>query len=632
MIRVFFLTALAALVGGGASPRPPVPVALPNDNRVTAGTLEGGILRVTLEARRAMWHPNGDSLPGLEVETFGEPGKAPQAPGPLIRIQAGTEVRVTVRNTLEGDTLNFFVPTALRQGGAGPLDSVTVLPGATGELVFTPTIQGNFSYRATLGRQTDRILRMSGLLAGALVVDSAGSTALPRDRVFVLMLAVDGIRFDADGNPVFGRFNFGINGRSWPHTERLTATVGDTLRWRIVNANFDVHPMHLHGFYFRVDSLIQPPQFAQGPPNRMVVTERMVGFSTMSMSWVPERAGNWLFHCHWSVHIAVPARDRGAPAPPHHNHATHGMTGLVMAIEVSPRPGERVAEAPPRPRRQLRLVAIQDSVFPDSAPSLRFRIEERGRSRRVTEAGPGFSPPLELVRGEPVSITVVNRLREPTAVHWHGIELESFFDGVADFSGAGRRLAPVIAPADSFEVRFTPPRAGTFIYHSHVDEPRQHRGGLVGALIVREPGANDVASDRIVFLKSSRVRGAPAPIEIGGQAIPDTMVLRAGRPYRFRLIGLTTLNPNPTVSITAWADSSFRNFRDTLIGQWRPLAKDGADLPEAQRTPRLARQIVGMGETYDFEFTPKERGSLRLEVRAAGTNGRLFNRVPIRVE
>ncbi|MBK8058814.1 MAG: multicopper oxidase domain-containing protein, partial [Gemmatimonadetes bacterium] len=27
-----------------------------------------------------------------------------------------------------------------------------------------------------------------------------------------------------------------------------------------------------------------------------------------------------------------------------------------------------------------------------------------------------------------VRITVVNRLSEPTAVHWHGIELESYYD------------------------------------------------------------------------------------------------------------------------------------------------------------------------------------------------------------
>ena len=38
-----------------------------------------------------------------------------------------------------------------------------------------------------------------------------------------------------------------------------------------------------------------------------------------------------------------------------------------------------------------------------------------------------------------MSIMVVNHLTEPTAVHWHGIELESYFDGVAGFSGAGAR-------------------------------------------------------------------------------------------------------------------------------------------------------------------------------------------------
>ena len=82
-------------------------------------------------------------------------------------------------------------------------------------------------------------------------------------------------------------------------------------------------------------------------------------------------------------------------------------------------------------------------------------------------------PPIILKRNEPVAITVVNRTPEPTAVHWHGIELDSYFDGVAGFSGDPRRLSPVIAPSDSFEARFTPPRSGTFIYHTHVDEPRQ---------------------------------------------------------------------------------------------------------------------------------------------------------------
>jgi FtsP/CotA-like multicopper oxidase with cupredoxin domain len=226
---------------------------------------------------------------------------------------------------------------------------------------------------------------------------------------------------------------------------------------------------------------------------------------------------------------------------------------------------------------------------------------------------------------------VVNRMREPTAVHWHGIELESYFDGVAGWSGEGRRISPLIAPGDSFEARFTPPRAGTFIYHSHIDEPRQQRGGLLGALIVREPGASP-SGEHVVFLKSSRVPRAAPPIELDGQANPDTMVLRAGRPHRLRLISVTTLNASPTVTVTARPDSSFRNTPDSLVQQWRPLAKDGADYPDALRGLRPARQIITIGETYDFELTPAQAGLLRLEVRSGGPNGRLLARKPIRVE
>ena len=45
-----------------------------------------------------------------------------------------------------------------------------------------------------------------------------------------------------------------VNGRSWPHTERLSHVVGDTIRWRVINGSRFPHPMHLHGFYFDVDA------------------------------------------------------------------------------------------------------------------------------------------------------------------------------------------------------------------------------------------------------------------------------------------------------------------------------------------------------------------------------------------
>jgi FtsP/CotA-like multicopper oxidase with cupredoxin domain len=265
---------------------------------------------------------------------------------------------------------------------------------------------------------------------------------------------------------------------------------------------------------------------------------------------------------------------------------------------------------------------------------MRYVPDDPSVARR-TDRGAAISPTLYLTRGEPVAITVVNQLREPTAVHWHGIELESYFDGVAGFSGAGSRLTPIIPPGDSFEAKFTPPRSGTFIYHSHVDEVRQHRAGLLGGLIVRSSVPTDSSDDLVFFIKSAREKSEPAdtvPLEINGRTDPDTTVLRIGRTYRMRLIGMQVRFPNATVSLTARADSSFANAPDSLILRWKPVAKDGAEITLAAQLPRPAQQIISMGETYDFEIVPAQKGNLRLEVRNAGQEGRLLVRAPIRVE
>ena len=617
-----------------------LPTALPNPNTAPAGGLRGGVLRIDLEAKLANWHPDGDSLPGIAVEAFAERGKRPQVPGPLVRVPRATEIRASVRNSLPRDTVTFHFPAA---------DSLVIPPGQRRELRVRAATPGTFLYRATTSTPLHRQLQLGGLLAGAVVVDSVASGGPPRDRVFMILEASD------SADPVLAfpsqeRTVRAINGLSWPHTERLRATVGDTLRWRVINVGNDVHPMHLHGFYFRVDAFDGPRVSTQGQglPGRWVVTERMSQFSTMSLTWIPERAGNWLFHCHFQKHlvphgafnvranggwqrIAPPSHER--PGNPHANHALTGMAGLVMGIEVRPRAGERIAE-PGEGRRLIRLVATAEPGFPDSTPLMRYLPDGPGSAEPAAPGLPAISPTISLTRGEPVAITIVNHLPEPTAIHWHGIELESYFDGVAGFSGFGSRLTPIIPPGDSFVARFTPPRAGTFIYHSHVDEPRQHRAGLVGALVVRDSASADPAEDLVFFVKSARERSDPTdpvPFEINGRADPDTLVLRVGRPYRMRFIGMQVRNPSATVRLTARPDSAFLTAPDSLVARWRPVAKDGADLPAEARTLRLAEQIVSMGETYDFAFTPERTGNLRLEVRTPRP-GRLVVRAPIRVE
>ena len=635
LARTSILPLTLLLTSTTHAPTRALPVAQPHDQRKPAGIIRDGVLAISLEAALAMWHPDGDSLPGMAIEAFNESGKLPSAPGPLLRVPAGTEIRASIRNALERDTLTFYVPARIADAAKGTaLDSVVVLPGDTREIRVRAERPGNYLYYANGRASLDRVLRMRGLLSGAIVVDSANASAPPRDRVFVLQAAVDALT--PEGIPDDKRTIVAINGRSWPHTERLDAVVGDTLRWRVINASPTVHPMHLHGFYYRVDAFDGPPvllQYKTGA-SRMVVTEHMTPFTTMSMTWIPERAGNWLFHCHFQPH-ASPHRPLGAaPAPTreqssHENHAMTGMGGLVMGIHVAPRRGEIAARTADK-RRMLRLVAVRDSGFADSLPSMRFILEERASGRRIT-ARTGFSPSIELTRGEPVSITVVNSIGEPLSVHWHGIELESYFDGVAGFAGSDQRLAPLIAPRDSFEARFTPPRSGTFIYHSHVDEQRHHRAGLAGAIIVRDSALSDPTAEHLFFIKSARGSSASYPMEINGEVNPDTLVLRVGRRYRFRFVGLSVTSPNATVYLTARPDSSSANLRDTMLVQWRRLAKDGADLPERERTLGSAQQLISIGETYDFEFQPTTRGQLRLEVRPPSA-GRLFVRVPVRVE
>ena len=622
-----------------------LPVVQPNANTERAGVLRDGVLTVTLEAKESSWRLDGPKHPAMTIEAFSEPGKPPVMPGPLLRAAAGTEIRLSVRNSLLLP-LTFLLPAAVHGGPDRftAMDSVVVAPGAIGLLTTKASVPGNYLYRATTPSGTSKAWKLAGLLAGALVIDTATS-APARDRVFVLMQAMDSA-FTAYADSSGGDFQhapagvarivYTVNGRSWPNTERIAATVGDSLHWRVINATYDVHPMHLHGFYFRVEKfsgLLAPA------PGQMVVTQLMTPFSTMSMSWSPDRPGNWLFHCHFAIHLRPDSLSAAADDPHQRD-----MVGLVLGVNVAGRPGMHAVGAP-RALRRLRLIAVADSLsmttgraragapsptplhqFPaDSVPSMRFVLEEDGH--RVDGAR-DFSPEIDLTKGVPVSIMIVNHLAEPTTVHWHGIEVEdSYMDGTAAFGGAGRHLAPAIAPGDSFEARFTPPRSGTFIYHSHLDEAREDLGGLEGALIVRDPGAVPSADDHVFFLKGL-LDEATHPREINGKANPDTVVLHVGRPARFRLINLSTADPVPSFYLTARPDSALIGVKDTMVVNWRPVAKDGFDLPRAMQEPRPARQIVSMGETYDFEYTPERTGTLRLEVRTS----RLLVRVPIRVE
>ena len=179
-----------------------------------------------------------------------------------------------------------------------------------------------------------------------------------------------------------------INGLSWPSTERLTYRLGEPVRWRVINLSSQIHPMHLHGFYYRVRRVGNGvrDEAVAGAEGRRVVTQIVPSSGTLTMEWVPERVGNWLFHCHVMAHVAPERRlgvspsgdaaggyiaDSGADAGDdsaahgphaggHEAHRVHdasdpslGMAGMVLGITVTDRddaPGPR--RRPRGPRRR----------------------------------------------------------------------------------------------------------------------------------------------------------------------------------------------------------------------------------------------------------------------------------------
>lgn len=117
----------------------------------------------------------------------------------------------------------------------------------------------------------------------------------------------------------------------------------------------------------------------------------------------------------------------------------------------------------------------EDSTAGHAFPRFGYAVGEPGEaspSGRVPFPG----SPLVLHEGPPAAVRVVNETDEPTTTHWHGLELESFYDGVAGGTGYPERLSPAILPGDSFDVALRTDRPGAYIYHTHMADLRQKGG------------------------------------------------------------------------------------------------------------------------------------------------------------
>jgi FtsP/CotA-like multicopper oxidase with cupredoxin domain len=374
--------------------------------------------------------------------------------------------------------------------------------------------------------------------------------------------------------------------------------VGRKERWRVVNASIRNHPMHLHGFYFNVLSRgrMGADDVYEERDQRLVVTEFMRSFETMLMEWTPTRPGRWLFHCHLSFHVSNEIRLPGAvEADPEHAHSH--MAGLVMGLEVAPGPTDLISEGEPV---EVDLFA---KVYGEETGN-RFGFALTSGTPGVNETdAPG--PLLVFNQHQTANVTVHNELELSTGVHWHGLELDGWADGVPGWSASDGMVSPAIPPGESFTYKLSLMRPGTFMYHTHMDDLVQLAGGLYGPLIVLPKGETyDPRYDHIKIFgwRTARPQG-PGDFELNGLNGDPDAVATVGETHRFRVINIA-----PAGNITAWIT------RDGEPYPMRLFAKDGADLPEHQRVEAERLPRIGVGETSDFTWTPTEPGVYEIRV------------------
>ncbi len=208
-------------------------------------------------------------------------------------------------------------------------------------------------------------------------------------------------------------------------------------------------------------------------------------------------------------------------------------------------------------------------------------------------------PVYRLRHGESMDVTLVNRLKEHTSIHWHGVRGPNAMDGVPYVT-----QMPV-QPGESFSYRFTPPDAGTFFFHPHCNTVEQLGRGLAGVLIVEdETGTFD--DDVVCVLKDWRV-------DKTGKLLPFLTVEGAGRGGTFGTLRTANGLASPEISVPANANIRFRvlNVDSTRVGD---IGVQGAE----------ARVVAIDGNVFDgfvldtWRLGPAMRMDLSLRTPAAG--------------
>jgi CopA family copper-resistance protein len=255
-------------------------------------------------------------------------------------------------------------------------------------------------------------------------------------------------------------------------------------------------------------------------------------------------------------------------------------------------------------------------------------------------------PTLRFTEGEYAVIHVTNKMEMETSVHWHGLLLPNFYDGVPYLS------TPPIAPGQTFTYEFALKQSGTYWYHSHT--MLQEQSGVYGSIVI-EPKvkALDYDSDLVIVFSdwtNDNPMNVLRNLKRGnewfgikkGTATPLNRVIARGafgaqlNFWKQRMEGADIADVYyPAFLTNGQPTQEFNDFKPgekvrvrfinaaastyfwLTFGGDAPLlvAADGLDVVPVQRN----KTLFAIAETYDFIVTIPASG--KLEIRATAQDG-----------
>ncbi len=297
----------------------PVKIFL-NDGRPKDDSIETIVNAVNRYTGVMMNHPVSQP-----VRAWGYNGTSP---GPTIEVTEGDRMRIILTNELPEPTSIHWHSIELpnsQDGAAGDTEPPT-MPGETHVYEFTLYQSGTFMYHTGFN-----VMKQDSLGLGGILVVHPKRPKHKVDKDFSIMLQAWAL---LPGNPnpnlVTMDFNwFTFNGRSAPDIPVLRVKQGERVRIRIANLSMDSHPIHIHGYTWKVVGTEGGaiPEYAQWPGT----TVNVAPGTTRDVEFVAWNPGVWRFHCHKLHHLVNAHADVPMGVMPH-----GGMFTLIYVIPKDP--------------------------------------------------------------------------------------------------------------------------------------------------------------------------------------------------------------------------------------------------------------------------------------------------------